>query len=277
MTRRWPLLLPVFAILLVGAAALVVFTFGDRGGDGRDESAAATSSSGDTSARPQLEPQGSVCEGLARRPDPSEPRRFAAQYMKQREVLGIAIAGGEGVSDAAFDEAEKTVLRVFQDNDLEAPLVAEGAYIIILESGQKVVDLPEFACLSGTATEEILDHACGVADRADYPLATVNELDLTGSRKGPCGGLNILYHELGHLVQGWTLDHADYIEVRVLYQQALNAGKYSRAYAATNPNEYFAEATQAYFLHQDSGNRDRQWLREYDPDLYAILARVYGD
>ncbi len=277
MMRRWPLLLPVLAIFLVGALALAVFTFRNRGGDGGDESAAPASSSGETSARPQLEPQGSVCEGLVRRPDPSAPRRFAAQYTKQREVGGIAIIGGEGVSDAAFDEAEKTILRVFQDNDLEGPLAAEGAYIIILESGQKVVDLPEFACLSGTGTQAILDHACGVADRADYPVATVNELDLTGSRKGPCAGLNILYHELGHLVQGWTLDHADYIEIRVLYQEALNAGKYSRAYAATNPNEYFAEATQAYFLHQDSGRRDREWLQEYDPDLYAILARVYGD
>ncbi|MBI5947916.1 MAG: hypothetical protein HY875_07250 [Chloroflexi bacterium] len=273
---RWPLLLPVFALALVGALALAVLA--SRGEDDPGDGGLAASPQGDqASGRPQLQPQGSVCEGLVRRPDPSEPRRFAAQYTKQREVLGIAIIGGDGVPDAAFDEAEKTLLRVFQNNDLEAPLAAEGAYIIILESDQKVIDLPEFTCLSGTGTEAILDHACGVADRADYPVATVNELDLTGSRKGPCGGLNILFHEVGHLVQGWTLDHADYIDVRVAYQQALDAGKYSRAYAATNPNEYFAEATQAYFLHQDSGNRDRDWLQKYDPDLYAILARVYGD
>ncbi|MEI2659871.1 MAG: hypothetical protein V9G11_07975 [Bifidobacterium adolescentis] len=47
--------------------------------------------------------------------------------------------------------------------------------------------------------------SAGVAHRAHYPVVTVNELDLLGSRSGPCAGLNILYHELGHLVQGWTL------------------------------------------------------------------------
>ena len=276
MTRRWPLLLPVFALLLVAAVALAVFAFKDGSGGAGDNSP-TSASSGDPSARPQLEPQGSVCEGLVSRPDPSAPRQFAAQYTKQREVLGIAIVGGGGVSDAAFDEAEKTILRVFHGNELEAPLAEEGAYVIILEGNQKVIALPEFACLSGTRTQSILDHACGVADRADYPVATVNELDLTGSRKGPCGGLNILYHELGHLVQGWTLDHADYIDIKVLYQQALDAGKYGRTYAATNPNEYFAEATQSYFFHQDSNEHDRAWLQKYDPDLYAILARVYGD
>ena len=123
-----------------------------------------------------------------------------------------------------------------------------------------------------------MGHACGVADRADYPVATVNELDLTGDVKGPCRGLNILYHELGHLVQGWAVEPSDYFDIKIAYQAALDGGKYRTDYARTNSNEYFAEATQAFFYHLDPrGGRDRAWLKSYDPEVYAILERVYGE
>jgi Mlc titration factor MtfA (ptsG expression regulator) len=78
-------------------------------------------------------------------------------------------------------------------------------------------------------------------------------------------------------VQGWTLGPEDYFKVRLLYQAALDAGKYQNAYASTNPNEYFAEGTQAYFLSGErNGEQDRDWLREYDPELFSLLHRIYG-
>jgi hypothetical protein len=79
-------------------------------------------------------------------------------------------------------------------------------------------------------------------------------------------------------VQGWALAPADYFDIRQFYQDAVNAGKYRRAYAATNADEYFAEATQAYFLRLDGpGKRDREWLKLYDRQIYDLLAAVYGD
>ena len=174
--------------------------------------------------------------------------------------------------------AHRTVARMFQHNDLAQKLVEQGAYVVIADASQNILDLPEFGCLSGSPSGDEVGHACGVADRADYPVVTVNELDLTGDRNGPCRGLNILFHELGHLVQGWTLDPPDYIDVKLAYQAALDAGKYRTAYARTNSNEYFAEATQAFFLTVDpNGDEDRAWLKAYDPDVYAILSRVYNE
>jgi hypothetical protein len=108
-------------------------------------------------------------------------------------------------------------------------------------------------------------------------VATVNELDLLGDKRGPCAGLNVLYHEVGHLVQGWAVPPADYFDIRQFYQDALNAGKYRGQYAATNANEYFAEATQAYFLQADEGGRrDRAWLKDYDPAIFELLDQVYN-
>lgn len=249
------------------------------GGDSSaDDPIVAVPGANDEEPDTALKPAGSVCQGEFRRPEAGAPRQFSPTYTQQREARGIAIVGSERISARAFDIAVKTIERVFENNNLEDALAEEGGYVIIVAPGQGVLDLPEFGCLQGQRNTDFFDHVCGVADRADYPVATVNELDLLGNRSGPCDGLNILYHELGHLVQGWTLDHRDYIEVKLLLQAARDAGKYRGTYAATNSNEYFAEATQAYFLYAErDGGHDRRWLKGYDPALYELLVRIYGD
>ncbi len=220
----------------------------------------------------------SVCKSAFLRPSPDEPRDFPDFYTQRTEAMGIDIVAGPGVSSAAIARAQETLRRMFKDNHLADTLKDQGAYIIIADESQGVLDLPEFACLADEPGSQRYTHVCGVADRADYPVATVNELDLLGNRKGPCKGLNILYHEVGHLVQGWTLEHADYIDLRVMYQEAINSGKYKGLYAERNPNEYFADGTQAYFLTADPERKlDRNWLKQNDPALYEFLSRLYGD
>jgi hypothetical protein len=270
-------LLPVSALAIVAGLAGVVVIF--TGPGAAPEEPGGRSASGiETPGLPRLSSEGNVCQGLLRRPDPSAPRVFAAQYTKRVDAAGLAIVANADVSDEALEIARQTVARVFQNNDLEIPLAEEGAYVIVASRGQGVLDLPEFRCLESSRSQEYFSHVCGVADRADYPVVTVNELDLLGDRSGPCDGLNILFHELGHLVQGWTLPQADYYEIRQLFQDAKNAGKYQGDYAATNANEYFAEATQSYFLDSDPRrSRGRAWLEQYDPAIYALLRRVYGD
>ncbi len=269
-------LLPVGALAIVAGLAGVVM-LADSGAD--SEGGGETAAHAETpSTLPRLNSEGSVCQGLLRRPDPSEPRVFAPDYTKRVDAAGLAIVANADVSDEALEIARETVERVFQNNDLDVPLAEEGAYVIVASRDQGVLDLPEFRCLESSRSPEYFSHVCGVADRADYPVVTVNELDLLGDRSGPCGGLNILFHELGHLVQGWTLPQADYYEIRQLFQDAKNAGKYEGDYAATNANEYFAEATQSYFLDSDPRrSRGRAWLEQYDPAICDLLFRVYGD
>jgi alpha-glucosidase len=264
---------PLLAILaLAGAAILVLQTASET--DPPPTPAATRPSV----APPSPAAAGNVCQGVVSLPDPGQPRRFAPEYTQITEHAGIAIVANDRVSPRAIEEARHTVERFFANNDFDQPLAAEGAYVIVAASGQGVLDLPEFRCLDEEAARDFFDHVCGVADRADYPVVTVNEDDLLGRRSGPCGGLNILYHELAHLVMGWVLPPADYFDVRQFYQDAVSAGKYRGDYAATNANEYFAEGTQAYFLHSDlAGRRDRDWLRDYDPNLFDLLARTYGE
>ena len=271
------LLLPVVALVIVGVASAAVLLTRDDGGGGSPTRAESDQPTPSTS--PRLAPESNVCQGILHVPEPGAARSFPAEYTQRRDAAGLAIVANADVDPEALDLAAETVERVFLNNDLEEELAADGAYVIVADADQGVLDLPEFRCLDDDArNQDFFSHVCGVADRADYPVVTVNELDLLGSRRGPCEGLNILFHELGHLVQGWTLPQADYFDVRQYFQDALSAGKYADDYAATNANEYFAEATQAYFLSSDlQGRRDRDWLADYDPQIFELLDRTYGD
>lgn len=278
--RRLAFALPVLALVIAGAliaTALLWRDSSDRDPTTRDAGASAAAENATPRVAARLDPQSSVCQGLLHVPDPGAPRVFPAIYTKRLSAAGLTIVGDAEVDDAAMDIARKTVETMFRENNLAETLAADGAYVIVADSTQGVLDLPEFGCLSNAANDAFYSHVCGVADRADYPVATVNELDLMGDRSGPCAGLNILYHEVGHLVQGWAVPPADYFDIRQIYQDALNSGKYRGQYAATNANEYFAEATQAYFFHADAeGRHDRAWLGEYDPAIFELLDRVYN-
>ena len=266
----------VAVLAIAGVATGAVLSSSDSGGASTPASSVASPVIAPTTGQPRLSPGQTVCQGVLHIPAPGEPRVIPAEYTQQQDALGFAIVGGPAVPPEAFEAAVATINEVFHDAALRQPLVDQGAYIVIAEKGQGVLDLPEFRCLEQELGKAFSEHVCGIADRADYPLVTVNAADMIGDPEGPCRGVNVLYHELGHLVQGWVLSSADYIEVRVLYQAALDGGQYGRAYAMRNANEYFAEGTMAYFDGDPSTHLARSWLRQNDPELFALLEQVYG-
>jgi alpha-glucosidase len=274
---RWPLLLPIFATVIVAAGIVsALLVDAEPGGLQRRSQGDAEPTATAVVRQPS---GGDVCQGVSARPQPGQPQVFSSHYTKRAEANGLTIVASDGVDDVALDKAQETIADMFAENGLEEMLAAQGAYVVIADGNENILDLPEFRCLDeeDRRAANAVAHACGVADRADYPIVTVNERDLLGDRRGPCSGLNILYHELGHLVQGWAIDPQDYFDIKLFYQNALNEGLYRDDYASTNSNEYFAEGTQAYFLASDPrGRHDRAWLEEYDPDLFALLDRVYG-
>jgi hypothetical protein len=56
-----------------------------------------------------------------------------------------------------------------------------------------------------------------------------------------------------------------------------NAAKVrERAYAMTNPMEYFAETSEAYFARNDFFPFNREELVQHDPEMAKLLAKVWG-
>ena len=98
-------------------------------------------------------------------------------------------------------------------------------------------------------------------------------------------------HELAHAYHDRELPKGfANPEVAAAFARAKDAGKYNkverhfgngrpntfeRAYAMTDPMEYFAEATEAYFGRNDFYPFTRDDLRKHDPDMHDLLGRLW--
>ncbi len=97
----------------------------------------------------------------------------------------------------------------------------------------------------------------------------------------------MVLHELAHGYHHQILDKGfDNPEIKAAFDQAMEGGKYrsvlrssgkvDKAYATTNPMEYFAEATEAYFGTNDFYPFVQAELKEHDPEIFALLAKIWG-
>ena len=96
----------------------------------------------------------------------------------------------------------------------------------------------------------------------------------------------MVLHELAHGYHDQTLEGGfENAEVRAAYDRALAAklydsvlrigGEEEKAYATTNPMEYFAEASEAFFGTNDFYPFVRAELRRHDPEMYALLKKLW--
>ncbi|MGA2258735.1 MAG: glycoside hydrolase family 95-like protein, partial [Thermoguttaceae bacterium] len=95
-------------------------------------------------------------------------------------------------------------------------------------------------------------------------------------------------HELAHAYHDLVLGN-DNAEIKAAYERAKASGKYDRvkrrdaagherydrAYALTNPQEYFAESTEAFFGVNDFFPFTRAELKEHDPEMFSLLQRLW--
>jgi hypothetical protein len=95
----------------------------------------------------------------------------------------------------------------------------------------------------------------------------------------------MVLHELAHGYHDQFLGGFDNTEIRAAFDRAIKAKLYDRvlrisganerAYAATNPMEYFAETTEAFFGTNDFYPFVRAELRQHDPKTYELLERLW--
>lgn len=101
---------------------------------------------------------------------------------------------------------------------------------------------------------------------------------------------NFALHELAHAYHNRTVRMSfSNLEIKNAYDNAKASGKYERverkdsegrshmgrAYAMTNPQEYFAECTEAYFSRNDFFPFTRAELKQHDPDMFALLEKLW--
>jgi dipeptidyl-peptidase-4 len=95
----------------------------------------------------------------------------------------------------------------------------------------------------------------------------------------------VILHELAHAYHDQILgfDQPEIIKIyddamkNGIYQKSLlHTGKTVKHYATTNHKEYFAEATEAYFYHNDFYPFVRAELNQHDPSAYATMQKIWG-
>jgi dipeptidyl-peptidase-4 len=94
----------------------------------------------------------------------------------------------------------------------------------------------------------------------------------------------VILHELAHAYHDQVLSF-DHPEIKAAYEQAKASGNYDsvlahtgkkvKHYGLTTPQEYFAEATEAYFYRNDFYPFVRAELKEHDPELHAVLVKIW--
>ena len=96
-----------------------------------------------------------------------------------------------------------------------------------------------------------------------------------------------MLHELAHAYHIVNLGYDDPI-ITKSFTSAMARGLYLKvpdrkekeklvkAYAASNKAEYFAEATEAYFGHNDWFPHNKKELKKYDPGAFSMVEKAWG-
>ncbi len=92
-------------------------------------------------------------------------------------------------------------------------------------------------------------------------------------------------HELAHAYHDQVLgfDHAEIRKAFIRFKESGNYenvlhinGKKTKHYALTNEKEFFAELTESFFGHNDFFPFNRAELQREEPEIYELLAKVWG-
>jgi hypothetical protein len=102
---------------------------------------------------------------------------------------------------------------------------------------------------------------------------------------------NFTLHELAHAYHDRVLSGGfDNAEIKAVFAKAKASGTYDqvlrrdaagrttreKAYALTNPMEYFAETTEAFFSRNDFFPFIRTELEQHDPEMAQLLSNLWG-
>ena len=228
-------------------------------------------------------------------------------YKKHTDAFGIPIVSSEKVPDDALLIARDIVnYMLIKRPDVRAVLINKGSRVLVMAQTEMETDLPERRNWKKPAKNdprltpgerENYDKPGGIASMSDREywnrrargmggtVTSCAEENLLGYAGTRYYGENILVHEFSHNIMG-ALRNADtvlYKEIGKAYEAAKTKGMYKGQYAINTVAEYWAEGTQWWFWSNfefyDGNTRVQSPddLKNYDPDLYKILAQVYLD
>lgn len=221
-------------------------------------------------------------------PVPEAVRRaFQLDPFYQRHVTAgpLPVVGSTRISDASLREAAWIIEHMIGHRpELLDAMAAGRTRVAIMAWNEFTTDIPEHRHLEPRVYWD--RRARGLGATPSAPAVSGAEENLLGYPGDPYPTENILIHELAHAIHLMGLRRLDPTfegRLTAAHQSAIHRGLWSGTYAATNPEEYWAEGVQDWF--DDNRENDalhnqvntRQELKEYDPALANLCLEVFGD
>ena len=197
---------------------------------------------------------------------------------------------GHGASAAATSEANRLMNEVLGSLRPSNQALLAGIDIQqhIIPKDKKLTDLPEFSAKAGQKTVDgrIYDDLRGMGGEkfGRSILYAVGEETLVSipGYPSPYGGGYVAAHEAGHVVERFALTNSQRNRLQDAFDDRTRAnGPWLSPYAKSNPHEYFASSTAAFYGHPRTNSASdrtlftRAWLKKNDGRMYRLLTDVY--
>ncbi|HEX4644684.1 MAG TPA: hypothetical protein VH598_03675 [Verrucomicrobiae bacterium] len=206
-------------------------------------------------------------------------------YAKLLDYEGIPIKAPKEVVDEALFAA-KARLSVLLANlpTVRANLRIAGAELHIIGRDQVTSDLPEHRQLKGKPLKEYNGLTVDQRTRGLGGLLTsCGEENLLKLEQDRYRGRDICLHEFAHDIRNHGIPRQIRLRFNEQYRRSLAKGLWQKSYAASNPDEFFAELTMWYFgthgdLHMTGPKPENgpEGLKKYDPEAFALFDDFYS-
>ena len=215
---------------------------------------------------------------------PPEQGFFSKKFVYQ----GISIKAHKDVDDQALLEARRRLAEMLgRTPEIVGNLVEVGAELHIIGKDQNTSDLPSERHWKGKPYETQGKRLLTIDQRTRGVGGLPASCGEENLRKLPSDRYrdhrDICRHEFAHTVFDYGLSPDVRAMVREQYAVSIKKGLWKTAYASTNAGEFFAELTMWYFGSRGDYGRieprpkeGREWLREYDPEGFAVLGAIYS-
>jgi cyclophilin family peptidyl-prolyl cis-trans isomerase len=202
-------------------------------------------------------------------------------YQKHTEVAGFPIVSSTHVSDHALREAAWILQHLLAGReDILRSMASNGVRVTVMAWNEYTTDVPEHRDLKPRV---FWDRRARGLGGSPVSCGEENLLCFPGD---PYSTENLLIHEFAHALheQGLeTIDPTFDPRLKAAYKKAVQRGLWKGTYAGLNRSEYWAEGVQDWCdnnrendaLHNQVNTRAE--LKEYDPDLAALCAEVFGE
>jgi hypothetical protein len=209
-------------------------------------------------------------------------------YTQTLDCIGLTIGASDEVDPSSLQRMCEVVEEVLTPMpSILATLQRQNVLLAIYGFGERGTTTPESRELLG----DIIGTTCGAAPSQGaasapgarpYMQASENSVHCVAGPRMTTALGDVVLHELAHMVH----QHALYADGRTLYDRiaeiygaAMQAGRWSETYAATNEFEFFARMVERYFnttpeFFGHATTRDE--LAEYEPDIFALIQELFG-